>query len=97
MKRRHLLAGTIASAALITTSWASRAQTFPDKPIRFVVPYAPGGATDTSARIAAEYLSNKLGHQVMVANPAVYEYKGRQYVAFVAGGNSILKDQEGNP
>lgn len=28
-----------------------------------------------------------------VANPAVYEYEGREYVAFVAGGNSILKDQ----
>ncbi|WRQ77243.1 PQQ-binding-like beta-propeller repeat protein [Pseudomonas saxonica] len=31
-----------------------------------------------------------------VANPAVYEYKGRQYVAFVAGGNSIMKDQVGD-
>ena len=31
-----------------------------------------------------------------VANPAVYEYKGKQYVAFVAGGNSIMKDQVGD-
>ncbi|WP_417330499.1 pyrroloquinoline quinone-dependent dehydrogenase [Halomonas cupida] len=31
-----------------------------------------------------------------VSNPAVYEYNGRQYVAFVAGGNSILKDQVGD-
>lgn len=31
-----------------------------------------------------------------VANPSVYEYKGRQYVAFVAGGNTILKDQMGD-
>ena len=31
-----------------------------------------------------------------VANPAVYEYEGREYVAFVAGGNSILKDQVGD-
>ncbi|WP_422073002.1 pyrroloquinoline quinone-dependent dehydrogenase [Tranquillimonas rosea] len=31
-----------------------------------------------------------------VANPAVYEYEGRQYVAFVAGGNTILKDQVGD-
>ncbi|OLO13239.1 pyrroloquinoline quinone-dependent dehydrogenase [Chromohalobacter japonicus] len=31
-----------------------------------------------------------------VANPAVYEYDGREYVAFVAGGNSILKDQVGD-
>ncbi len=31
-----------------------------------------------------------------VANPAVYEYQGREYVAFIAGGNSILKDQVGD-
>ncbi|WP_251976669.1 pyrroloquinoline quinone-dependent dehydrogenase [Salinicola avicenniae] len=31
-----------------------------------------------------------------VANPSVYEYNGRQYVAFVAGGNTILKDQVGD-
>ncbi|MEM0704909.1 pyrroloquinoline quinone-dependent dehydrogenase [Enterobacter quasihormaechei] len=31
-----------------------------------------------------------------VANPSVYEYKGRQYVAFVAGGNTIMKDQVGD-
>jgi quinoprotein glucose dehydrogenase len=31
-----------------------------------------------------------------VANPAVYEYQGREYVAFVAGGSSILKDQVGD-
>ena len=36
--------------------------------MRFVVPYAPGGATDTSARIAAEFLTNKLGQQVLVDN-----------------------------
>jgi tripartite-type tricarboxylate transporter receptor subunit TctC len=69
VKRRHLLAATVAaSAGLIAAPRLLRAQAFPDKPIRFVVPYAPGGATDTSARIAAEYLSNKLGQQVMVDN-----------------------------
>ena len=31
-----------------------------------------------------------------VSNPAVYEYEGREYVAFIAGGNSILKDQVGD-
>jgi tripartite-type tricarboxylate transporter receptor subunit TctC len=65
MKRRHLLG---ASVGLLTLPQASRAQAFPEKPIRFVVPYAPGGATDTSARIAAEYLSSKLGQQVLVDN-----------------------------
>ena len=32
----------------------------------------------------------------VVANPAVYEYDGRQYVAFVSGGNSILKPAVGD-
>jgi tripartite-type tricarboxylate transporter receptor subunit TctC len=65
MKRRHLLGS---AAALALAPAAVRAQAFPDKPIRFVVPYAPGGATDTSARIAAEYLTTKLGQQVLVDN-----------------------------
>jgi tripartite-type tricarboxylate transporter receptor subunit TctC len=65
MKRRHLLG---AAAALTLAPSIARAQAFPDKPIRFVVPYAPGGATDTSARIAAEYLTNKFGQQVLVEN-----------------------------
>ncbi len=65
MKRRHLLG---AAAALTLAPAIARAQAFPDKPIRFVVPYAPGGATDTSARIAAEYLTNKFGQQVLVEN-----------------------------
>ncbi len=67
MKRRHLLAGS-AGAGLLALSRPSLAQAYPDKPIRFVVPYAPGGATDTSARIAAEWLASRLGQQVMVEN-----------------------------
>ena len=65
MKRRHLLGS---AAALALAPAVARAQAFPDKAIRFVVPYAPGGATDTSARIAAEYLTAKLGQQVLVDN-----------------------------
>jgi tripartite-type tricarboxylate transporter receptor subunit TctC len=57
MRRRHFL-GT---AGLVVLPLPSGAQTFPDKPIRFVVPYAPGGSTDTSARIVAERLSVLFG------------------------------------
>ena len=65
MKRRGLIKGAV---ALALAPAVVRAQSFPDHPIRFVVPYAPGGATDTSARIAAEYLAAKLGQQVLVDN-----------------------------
>jgi tripartite-type tricarboxylate transporter receptor subunit TctC len=47
-----------------------RAQAFPDRPVRFVVPYAPGGSTDTSSRIAAEKLAQILAQPVVVENKA---------------------------
>ena len=64
MKRRHFLG----SVGVVVLSHPSAAQTFPDKPIRFVVPYAPGGSTDTSARIVSERLSVLLGQPVIVDN-----------------------------
>ena len=64
MKRRTLLAA--AGAAVIPRS--GRAQTFPERPLHFIVPYAPGGSTDTSSRIVGERLTVLLGQQVIVEN-----------------------------
>jgi tripartite-type tricarboxylate transporter receptor subunit TctC len=64
MKRRHLLGAALAAAL----PFPGRAQGFPDRPVRFVVPYAPGGSTDTSSRIIAEKLTKIFGQQVVIEN-----------------------------
>ena len=64
MKRRHFLT----AAALAAIPQPGRAQAFPERPIRLIVPYAPGGSTDTSARIVAEKLAVLLGQPVIVEN-----------------------------
>jgi len=64
--RRRLVLGSTAALALAPLRLS--AQSFPDRPIRFIVPYAPGGSTDTSARIVSEKLVAILGQQVIVEN-----------------------------
>lgn len=58
-----------AVAALVAASFAAHAQDgWPNRPIRFIVPYPAGGSTDVGARVIAEHLSRSLGQQVVVEN-----------------------------
>jgi len=66
--RRRLVAGTIASALAATALPAGAQDAWPNRPIRLVVPFTPGGVTDTSGRLVAEYLGQRLGQQVVVEN-----------------------------
>ena len=64
--KTHLLASL---AAALAVSGAALAQ-YPDKPIRLIVPFAPGGVTDTSGRVVADALSKRLGQSIVVENKA---------------------------
>jgi tripartite-type tricarboxylate transporter receptor subunit TctC len=67
MKRRIWLATAVAATFACTSTFA---QSYPDKPVRLVVPFAPGGTTDIIARVIAEPLGKALGTTVVVENKA---------------------------
>jgi tripartite-type tricarboxylate transporter receptor subunit TctC len=67
ISRRITLAlglGTLACAG----GWAQAQSAFPDKPIRMVLPFPPGGPTDLVARVLAQKMSDQMGQQVVIDN-----------------------------
>src|SRR6516165_687943 len=56
------------AAVLPTVSRVARAQAYPTRPVRILVGYAAGGPLDTSARLIAQWLSDRLGQQFVVEN-----------------------------
>jgi len=63
--RRRLLAGAMLTPLL---PQGARAQAWPTRPLRVIVPYPPGGASDVTARLLAQELTNVLGQSVVVEN-----------------------------
>ena len=66
--RRQLLHLAAAAAALPAVSRIAWAQAYPSRPLRWIVGFPPGGGADTVARIAGQWLSDRLGQPVIIEN-----------------------------
>ncbi|MGE0800601.1 MAG: Bug family tripartite tricarboxylate transporter substrate binding protein [Lautropia sp.] len=91
-RRAGLKLATLAAGAAIGWPAVSRAQTFPDRPLRVVVPFATGGGADVLGRLMARKLSEILGQPVVVENhPGAGGSLGSEMVARgAADGYSLL-------
>ena len=91
MQRRHFLTAVLAATTLGSTAPAAFAQAWPSKPIRLIVPFAPGGTTDIVARITGDKLGRELGQPVIIENRAGGGGTvGADYVAKSPGDGYIL-------
>jgi tripartite-type tricarboxylate transporter receptor subunit TctC len=66
LPRRKLLQLAAGAVALPAVSRLARADTYPSRPVHFIIGYPPGGSADMTARLAAQWLSERLGQQFIV-------------------------------
>jgi tripartite-type tricarboxylate transporter receptor subunit TctC len=68
LPRRKFLSLAAATAALPVASRMAWAQSYPVRPVRLIAPFPPGGSIDITARLLGQWLSERLGQQVIVEN-----------------------------
>src|SRR5258708_12065149 len=68
LPRRQFLHMALGAGVLPALLRAANAQAYPTRPVRIIVPYAPGGSLDVFARLVAQKLSEHLGKQFFVEN-----------------------------
>jgi len=85
MHRKMLLKFAAALFIMAASAAQVQAQTYPNRPIRFIVPYAPGGGADIACRIIAQKMQENIGQPVLVENrPGASEIIGNDAIAKAA-------------
>ncbi len=69
-RRRFLRLAAAAAAVLPAVARVARAQTYPARPVRIMVPFTPGSTSDTLARLMGQWLSERLGQPIVIENRA---------------------------
>ena len=67
-RRRALLAGTMALIAAVLMPQSVHAQSYPNRPVRLILPFGAGGVADVTARLVTERLGEKLGQRFVIEN-----------------------------
>jgi tripartite-type tricarboxylate transporter receptor subunit TctC len=72
----HLAASAVALPAVSRFAWA---QSYPSRPVRLIAPFPPGGSIDLTARLIGQWLTDRLGQQVVIENRsgAARQYRQR--------------------
>jgi hypothetical protein len=89
LPRRRFLKLVARAAAVPTMSLIARAQSYPSRPVRWIVPFPPGGGTDIVARLIGQWLSERLG-QPFVFGENVGQFSAQE-VQPLAHCNAALK------
>lgn len=86
-----MLLAALAATPFLSTPPAEAAERYPARPVRFVVPYAPGGGSDTTARVIGQKLAERLGQTFVIdTRPGAASRIGTEIVAKAAGDGYTL-------